>query len=255
MAEPLSENDKETWEWQLDVPGFGEEGQATLRNTTALISRAGGLGGPLAFSLAAAGFGKLIIAHGGTLRANDLNRQILMKHDGLGQPRVDSIQETLQRYNPAVEVETVDANITPENAEELVSSADIVFGCAPLFEERFLMNRFCVEQGKPYIDSAMYGLEGQVLNVLPGDTPCLACVYPEIPPHWKRRFPVIGAVSALTANIGVMEGIKVLTHLAPPTKNKMIYVNTKFMTLQKIAVSRREDCDTCGHLASGDQNQ
>lgn len=59
----LSEQDRAIYEWQLDVPGLGESGQAKLRNATALVSRAGGLGGPLCFTLAAAGIGKLIVAH------------------------------------------------------------------------------------------------------------------------------------------------------------------------------------------------
>ena len=80
----LTEEDRAIYEWQLDVTGFGEEGQEKLRNTTALVSRIGGLGGPIAFALAAAGIGKLILAHAGNLRKDDLNRQILMQWEGLG---------------------------------------------------------------------------------------------------------------------------------------------------------------------------
>ncbi len=57
--------------WQEDVPGFGSEAQEKLRNSTALVSRVGGLGGPLALSLAAAGVGRIILAHGGELRPDD----------------------------------------------------------------------------------------------------------------------------------------------------------------------------------------
>ena len=79
----LSDHDRAIYEWQLDVPGLGEEGQVALRGATALVSRVGGLGGPLCFSLAAAGIGKLVIAHGGDLRLDDLNRQILMSYEGV----------------------------------------------------------------------------------------------------------------------------------------------------------------------------
>ena len=81
----LTDDDLATHAWQLDVPGFGEAGQEKLKNCTALVSRIGGLGGPLAFSLAAAGVGKLILAHAGDLKPSDLNRQILMTRDA---PRV-----------------------------------------------------------------------------------------------------------------------------------------------------------------------
>ena len=136
----LSDRDREIYEWQLDVPGLGEQGQSKLRNTTALVSRIGGLGGPLAFSLAAAGIGKLILVHGGDLRPDDLNRQILMRHEYLGKARVDAAAETLKAFNPHIEVETAAENFNEDNAAGLVGRADIVFDAAPLFEERFLLN-------------------------------------------------------------------------------------------------------------------
>lgn len=244
----LSDRDREIYEWQLDVPGMGEEGQVKLRNTTALVSRIGGLGGPLALSLAAAGIGKLILVHGGELRLDDLNRQILMRHDHLGKSRVDAAAETLKAFNPHVEVETVAENFNEGNAAELVGRADIVFDAAPLFEERFLMNRECVAQEKPLIDCAMFNLEGQVIPIVPGETACLACLYPEVPPHWKRRFPVIGAVSALIANIGAMEGIKLIAGLSGVNLHRLIYFDTAAMKLRKVTIVRNPDCEVCGKL-------
>lgn len=241
----LSAHDRSTYEWQLDVPGFGESGQAKLRNSTALVSRIGGLGGPVAFALAAAGIGRIILAHAGPLRLDDLNRQILMRHEDLGKPRVDSARKTLQAFNPAIEIETVPENFTEENAAALVGRADIVFDCAPLFEERLLMNRECVAQSKPLIDCAMYNLEGRVIPIVPGTTPCLACLYPEIPPHWNRRFPVIGAVSALIGEIGALEGIKLLTGIGKVSLNRMIYLNTASMDLQKISIVKNPHCHIC----------
>ncbi len=246
----LTDLDRALYEWQLDVPGFGESGQAKLRNATALVSRAGGLGGPLAFSLAAAGIGKLVIAHAGDLRHDDLNRQILMRHDGIGKPRVESLRATLQAFNPHVEVEAIPENVSDENAARLVEKADIVFGAAPLFEERFALNRECVRQGKPLIDAAMFSLEGQVMPIVPGRTPCLACLYPEIPPHWKRRFPVIGAVSALAANLAAMEGIKLLAGFGEVALNRLIYFDTAMMRFQQIRIQRNPDCAICQSLPS-----
>jgi len=242
----LSEQDRAFYEWQLDVPGFGEVGQERLRGTTALVSRIGGLGGPLAFSLAAAGIGKLILVHGGDLKPGDLNRQILMHHGALDSPRAVAAKETLMRFNPHIEIEEVLENFTDGNAAELVEHADIVFDCAPLFEERFLMNRECVRLSKPLIDCAMYNLEGQVIPIVPGETGCLACLYPEVPPHWQRRFPVIGAVSALIANIGAMEGIKLISGMPGVNLNQMIYFDASTMQIRKIALKKNPDCKVCG---------
>ena len=242
----LTDLDRSIYEWQLDVPGFGEEGQEKLRGTTALVSRIGGLGGAVAFQLAAAGIGRLILVHAGNLRKDDLNRQVLMRWDGLEKPRVKSAAKTLATFNPNIEVEVHDANFAEDNAVDLVGRADLVFSCAPLFDERFLMNRECVRQGKPMIDSAMYNLEGHVLPIVPRETPCLACIFPEKPPHWKRRFPVIGAVSALVANMGVMEGLKLLAGFGETNLGKMIMVDAARMEMRKIKVKRRTGCPVCG---------
>lgn len=245
---PLTGEERAVYEWQMWVPGFGETGQGRLKAASALISRCGGLGGPLAYSLAAAGIGRLVIAHGGELKPGDLNRQILMTHDWLGRPRAECAARRLRELNPRLEVEAVAENVDEKNAARLVGGVDIVFDCAPLFAERFAMNRECVRQGKPMIEAAMFSLEGQVTTIIPGRTPCLSCLYPEDPPAWKRQFPVVGAVSALIAQIAAMEGIKLLVGMDTALAGQLLYCDTAGMTFQKIPVARRPDCPVCGRL-------
>jgi len=122
----------------------------------------------------------------------------------------------------------------------------IVFDCAPLFEERFLMNRECVRQNVPLIDAAMYNTDGMILPVIPNETACLACLFPELPPHWRRRFPVIGATSAMVGTIAVMEGLKLRTDLPGSNAGTLINVDTLNIGVRKIAVARRADCSVCG---------
>jgi molybdopterin/thiamine biosynthesis adenylyltransferase len=242
----LTDEERAIYEWQMWEKDFGEEGQKKLKGATALVSRVGGIGGPLAQQLAAAGFGKVILAHGGNLTPGDLNRQILMTHDWLGKPRVESAARRLRELNPRMEVQAVASNIGEDNAADLVSRADIVFDCAPLFAERFLMNRECVRWQKPLIDCAMFSMEGQVMTIIPRQTPCLACLYPENPPEWKRQFPVFGAVAALAASIGAMEGIKLVSGIGPALAGKLLYYDLRHMTFQTIQIQRRPDCPVCG---------
>lgn len=242
---PLNDEERATYEWQMWIDGFGEEGQEKLKGATALVSRCGGLGGPLCYHLASAGIGKLMIAHGGEIKLSDLNRQITMTHEGLGALRVESAKRRLLEMNPRMEVVAIPENITEENVDALVAQADIVFDCAPLFSERFAMNRACVEQGKPMIEAAMFDMEGQITTILPGETPCLACLYPEDPPHWKREFPVLGAVSAIAASIAAVEGIKVITGLGETLAGTLLYYDARNMTFQRIPAVRRPDCPVC----------
>lgn len=86
---------------------FGQEGQRRLKAATVFISRIGGVGGTVAMQLAAAGIGRLILADAGTLRLDDLNRQLLMTTEGVGKPRIDSAVRRLREWNPHVAVEAM----------------------------------------------------------------------------------------------------------------------------------------------------
>ena len=244
----LTPTDRERYAWQIDLPDFGEAAQEALKNTSVLVSRVGGLGGPLAQSLAAAGVGKIILAHAGDLKESDLNRQVLMTSEGLGTPRIDLATESLRRFKDDVEVIGVGENISEDNAADLVSQADLVCSAAPLFTERLLLNREAVRQKKPLVDAAMFDMQGHVMPIRPGETACLACTIAQPPHLWKRRFPVIGSLSAMVAQIAVLEAIKLITDLEHSQAGKMIFVDGRTMDLRKIQLTRRDDCEHCGTI-------
>jgi molybdopterin/thiamine biosynthesis adenylyltransferase len=244
--EPLTDADRAAYEWQLGVAGFGEAGQRRLKNASVLVSRVGGVGGLVAFELAAAGVGRLVLAHAGNARPDDLNRQLLMTHDWIGRPRMELIPRRLRELNPALDVLAVAENISEDNAARLVGEADLVVSCAPLFRERLLMNREAVRQGKPLVDCAMYELEAQLTTVLPRRTPCLACLYPEEPTGWRREFPVFGAVAGTVACLGAMEAIKVLAGLGEPLLGKLLTFDLRDMTFRKATLRPRSGCPVCG---------
>jgi molybdopterin/thiamine biosynthesis adenylyltransferase len=251
MGDPTALTDEERviYQWQLWVDGFGESGQLRLKNASVLVSRCGGVGGTLAFQLAAAGVGRIILAHAGNLRPDDLNRQLLMSHAGLGQSRVEQAARRLREFNPHVEIVPIWENVSEANVTRLVEQADLIASCAPLFSERLLLNRAAVEQKKPLVDCAMYQLEGQLTTVLPGKGPCLACLYPTEPEAWKRQFPVFGAVAGTVASLGALEAIKVLAGLGEPLIGKMLVCDLAEMSFRKLQIQRNDACPVCGHLA------
>jgi len=243
---PLTDEERAVYEWQLWVPGFGEAGQEKLKEASVLVSRVGGLGSVVAYELAAAGIGRLVLAHEGNVKPSDLNRQLLMTHDWLGKPRVESAERRLKELDPRLDVLPVNENISEDNAERLVADVDLVVDCAPLFAERYAMNRQCVLQHKPLVDCAMYDLEAQVTTILPGRTPCLACIYPGDPPAWRREFPVFGAVSGMVACLGAIEAIKVLAGLDKPLAGTLLSCDLREMTFHRRNIRRRLDCEVCG---------
>lgn len=128
------------------IRGGGPEKTA---GASVLVSRCGGVGGAAALELAAAGVGRLILAHAGDLTPADLNRQLLMSRAGVGHSRVEQAARRIRDFNPDVEVVPVGENLSEANAARLVGMADLVVDGAPLFAERYLMNRECVRRGNP----------------------------------------------------------------------------------------------------------
>jgi len=239
--------EREVYKRQIQLPGFGEDAQAKLKGSSALVSRVGGLGGPLSLYLALAGIGKVVLAHGGDLTYSNMNRMILMRFDHVGKPRAEVMQEQFARLAPHCEVVVIGEHATEERAQRWVSQVDIVCDASPVFEERFALNKACVELGKPMVEAAMYGMEGTLTTIVPGETACLACLVPEKPAWWQPLgFPVIGAVSAALGCLAALEAIKLLTGYGQTLKGKMLSYDSDEMEFIKFPVQRRADCPVCG---------
>ena len=241
----LNAEERAIYEWQMWVPGVGEEGQRKLKGASVLISRVGGLGGLVALELAAAGVGRLILAHGGDLQPSDLNRQLLQTHDHIGRPRMESIIKRLHDLNPRLEIIGVQENISPGNAESLVTQADIVVDAAPLFQERLALNDAAMRLRKPMVECAMHTLEASVTTFLPGKTGCLRCYVPEVPTTWTRQFPVFGAVSGTAACIGAMEVIKLITGIGDLLAGELLSIHLGSLATRKVKLPHRADCPAC----------
>lgn len=243
---PLSAEELARYEWQMWTPDWGEQGQCKLKAASVLVSRIGGVGGTVAYFLAAAGIGRLVLAHRGNIKPSDLNRQLLMTTDGLGSSRIESARRRLAELNPHVEVMGVEENISESNAAKLASEVDVIVGAAPLFEERFLLNREAVRQRKPYVDAAMYDMNARLTTIIPSRTACLACLHPEQPPHWRREFPVLGAVAGTVAAMAAVEVAKLITGVGTSLAGSTLLMDLGSMEFRKIQTRPRPNCPVCG---------
>lgn len=95
------------------------------------------------------------------------------------------------------------------------------------------------------IEAAVFGFEAQLTTIIPHQTPCLSCIYPEFPKNWKRQFPILGAVSGSVANLAALEGLKWITGLGPLLTGWLLLYDTKEMNFRKIKISKRKDCPIC----------
>ena len=198
--------------------------------------------------LAAAGVGRLVLAHGGHLKSGDLNRQILMSHAHLGRLRIESAVERLRAINPRIEITAVPANVCEANVRDLGDAADVVVDCAPLLGGRYLLNRDAVAQLKPMVECAVYAQEIHITTFLPGETPCLRCLYPEPSPTWTRRFPIFGAVSGTAGCLAAMEVIKLVAGFGVLLSGRLLTLDLDTHRVTKLRIRRVPGCLDCGGL-------
>jgi molybdopterin/thiamine biosynthesis adenylyltransferase/molybdopterin synthase catalytic subunit/rhodanese-related sulfurtransferase len=245
-------SEQEIYSRQTRLPEVGEAGQEKLRSARVLIVGAGGLGSPAAFYLAAAGVGSIGIAEGDVLEASNLHRQVLYSARDVGQPKSELARRRLQELNPLVQVTTL-GRLTAANADETLTSYDLVLDCTDSFRSKFLINEACVRLGKSLIQASIYQYEGSLLAVTPGG-PCLSCLWPERPVEdcvgSCAEVGVLGAVPGVFGSLQAMEALKLLLGLPSPlTEGKMVLFNLLTLETRQIKVGKRPACPACGDSA------
>ncbi len=244
-TDALSEQELERYARQLGRGVLTPQGQLRLKRSVVLVTRVGGMGGPAALMLTMAGVGRVVIAHGGPLESPDLNRQVLGSECGLGQPRSDQFADYLRSMNRFVEVEAWDHEPNDQEAEDLAKECDILLSCAPTFAERLRLNTAAVRQAKPLIDAAQWGMTGTLMVLQPGQTACLACVYPTSPP-FEELFPVVGAISSAIGSLAALEAIKILSQCGQPRWGRLYTYDGFHGRSSDVLLRRDEHCVSCG---------
>ena len=246
----LSSEEWERYARQLGPGVLSREGQIRLKNSTVLVSRAGGMGGPAAMALVMAGVGRVIVAHGGQLISPDLNRQILGSEQSLGQTRAAPFAERLRSMNRFVTVEVIDHEPDDDEALALAGRADLVLSCAPTFAERLRLNRAAIGRGIPLVDAAQWGMAGTLIVVDPGRTACLECVYPD-PPPFEEYFPVVGAISTAIGGLAALEAIKILSGTGRPLFGQLWTIDSYQGRTWSVALARNPECPCCRGASRG----
>ena len=276
-AIPFEAAEIERYRRQLILPGWSEETQLLLKEATVFIAGAGGLGSSAAIYLAAAGVGTLRICDKGEVELSNLNRQILHSDPDVGKSKVRSAKRTLTVINPHLKIVTLAEEIKRTNISTLVGNARIMIDCLDNFPGRYVLNEYAVQSGIPLVHAGVYALSGQITFIQPPETPCLACIVPEIPPAPSGPsetaprsevtppseatpqsevtppseagiFPVLGATVGILGSLEAMEAVKYLSGTGSLLKNRLLFIDGDTMLFQDINVARELKCPVCGHL-------
>lgn len=229
------------YERQLGL--LGESSQETLKNSSAAIVGLGGLGSPAATYLALAGLGKLVLVDHDQVELSNLNRQFLHWDKDLARRKSNSAREKLQNLNSEVAIETFEGKLTRYNLESL-PRVDLMVGSVDNFETRYLLNELAVEREVPYVHGAVEGFGGQLTTIVPAETPCLRCIFPDSPPE-KTGIPIMGTTAGVLGTMMANEAIKYLTGVGSLITGELLLLDLASNEFDTVEVQKNPDCPIC----------
>jgi sulfur-carrier protein adenylyltransferase/sulfurtransferase len=251
MTTQLSNEEIRRYSRHLILPEFGMEAQRKLKQGSVLLIGTGGLGSPLALYLAAAGVGHIGLVDFDVVDESNLQRQIVHGTSTLGVRKTESGKRRLQDLNPHVEVTTYEAQITSENAFELMGPYDVIVDGTDNFPTRYLTNDASVILGKPNVYGSIFRFEGQATVFAPGlGGPCYRCLYPEPPPPGLvpscAEGGVLGVLPGVIGTVQATEAIKLLAGIGETLVGRLMLYDALAMRFRELKLRRNPECPVCG---------
>jgi len=246
----FSEDQIERYSRHIILKEVGGKGQRKLLDGSVLIIGAGGLGSPAALYLAAAGVGTVGIADADVVAVSNLQRQVIHHTPDLGKPKVESARERMEAINPDVKVVTYKSWVRADNIAGIIEGYDFVIDGTDNFAAKFLINDACVLAGKPYSHGGILHFIGQTMTVLPGESPCYRCIFPNPPPPGAiptcAQAGVLGVLPGTIGTIQATEAIKFLLGVGKLLTGRLLMYDAEGMDFYASPIARNRRCPICG---------
>jgi adenylyltransferase/sulfurtransferase len=239
---------------QMRFPGIGEAGQRRLLDSHVTLCGCGALGTVLANALVRAGVGHLRLVDRDFIETNNLQRQVLFDEHDVAEnlPKAEAAARKLAAINSSVYVEPVVTDIDRTNILELCQDADLVLDGTDNFEVRYLINDVAVKLGKPWVYGGCIGSHGQTMTILPGETPCLRCVFEAAPAPGEagtcESAGVLSPIVNIVASYQAAEAFKILTGRRDCINRDLIFLDVWENVQKKIKIAPllgKVDCPCC----------
>jgi molybdopterin-synthase adenylyltransferase len=251
-----TEPNLERYSRQMRFFGIGEAGQRKLLDSHVTLCGCGALGTVLANALVRAGVGHLRLVDRDFIETHNLQRQVLFDEHDVAEnlPKAEAAARKLGAINSSVFVEPVVTDIDRTNILELCQDADIILDGTDNFEIRSLINDVAVKLGKPWVYGGSIGSHGQTMTILPGETPCLRCVFEAAPAPGEagtcETAGVLSPIVNIVASFQVAEAIKLLTGKRDKLNRELIYIDVWENIQRRIKIAPllgKVDCPCCKH--------
>ncbi|MBP2173000.1 HesA/MoeB/ThiF family protein [Methanococcus voltae] len=235
--------DYERYARQIKLDGFGYESQDKLLSSKVAVIGAGGLGSIVLQYLTSAGIGEINVLDYQDIELSNLNRQIIHNETNLGQLKVDSAKEKLEKLNSNVKINTFNQKLEKKDLNsnlKFIKESDLIIDCLDNFEARYILNDLALKYDKPLVHGAIEGMHGQATTMVPGETPCLRCIFKT--KANKDKVPVLGFTAGVIGSIQVGEAIKYITGYGETLKNKLLSVNLKNNEFLTFKIKKNPNC-------------
>ena len=241
----------ERYSRQVLFQGIGPEGQRKLGSSHATFVGCGATGSALASLLARAGLGTLRIIDRDYVEPSNLHRQSLFDEADAAEslPKAIAAARKIRAFNSQIVVEPQVADLTPENVAVLLGGTELVLDGTDNFETRYLINDFAVKNSLPWIYTAAVGSYGVTLNVLPGKTACLACIFPDAPKGTLETCETAGILNSavnLAASLAATEALKLLIGAEDRLRQTLVSFDLWTNQRAEVAAKPRVGCRACG---------
>ncbi len=205
----------ERYSRQILFRGIGEAGQQKLATARVGIVGCGATGSAITSLLARAGVGTLRIIDRDYVEPSNLQRQSLFDEADATEslPKAIAAARKIAAFNSEIVVEPKVDDLVPSNIGALLDGLDLILDGTDNFETRYLLNDYAVSNSRPWIYSAAVGSYAVTLNVLPGQTACLACIFRDSPRGMVETCETSGILNSavnLVASIAATEAMKYL---------------------------------------------
>jgi adenylyltransferase/sulfurtransferase len=254
--QPSDENSKPgRYARQEKFASLGVAGQGRLHDGCVLICGCGALGSVLANTLVRAGIGRVRIVDRDFVELSNLQRQVLFTEQDVAEnlPKAIAAKQRLAQINSEVEVEAIVADVTAANISELLQGVDVIADGTDNFETRFLLNDASFHFGIPWVFGGCVGAEGQTATIVPGETSCLRCLIPEVPPPGTTptcdSAGVIGPIVNVVASMQATEVMKLLCGDLKKINRGLNVIDlweNRLRQVQLDGLRQDESCLTCG---------
>jgi adenylyltransferase/sulfurtransferase len=249
----MNPDQKERFSRQILFAGIGEEGQQRLLDSSVVLVGCGAIGAAVANFVVRAGVGRLRIVDRDFVELSNLQRQTLFEESDASEqlPKAIAAQRKLRAIDSKCAVEGIVADLTPQNALELIRASQIILDGTDNFETRLLINDVAIQLGIPWVYAAAVGSAGVSMAIVPGQTACLACLLQSDSEAAAQGAEetcdtagILNTAAVMAASVEVTEAMRLLT--GAEVSGRLVSFDVWRGEYRSIRVERDPECKACG---------